>query len=769
MGTQMHRTSLFRDVTVRWVAILWIAFSFSGACTAAAQSLDLYVATNGNDSWSGRVASPTGKGSEGPFATLECARDEIRKLKRDGVRRPFTVWVRGGTYWIPQTFSLTADDSGTAEAPVVYQSYGKEKPVLIGGRPITGFHPYRNAILKADVGAQGFRGIYFRQLFFNDHRQIIARYPNFDPEHAYTGGYAYVAGKPIPMFVARSDDSRNQLQYKVSDARTWAHPADGEVIIFPRFNWINQELPIVSVNRETRTITLGKDAKYAIRPLDRYYVRNLFEELDWPGEWWLDRKTWTLYFWPPSPIAGATIYAPTTGNLIEIEPGAAWITIRGFTLEGADSSAVLVRDCLNCLIAGNRIRNIGGRLGSNSEPGIQSGAGIRIDGGKNCGVVGNDIYDVDNNGIALSGGSRDTLEPAGHYADNNYIHHIGILNGHGSGIYLDGVGLRVSHNLIHDTTRLGIFAGCADCMIEYNHIRDTNLETEDTGGIYLYGMGWSNRGNVIRYNFIEDTLGYGRRENMWISPYFSSAIYLDETASGVQVYGNILVRAPLGGVKMHGGRDNVIENNIIVDGDICQVDFSVLAKGSQADQLKQFSKYRANPAYKKYGNWAASDPQTMLRMQGDKFLRNIVLYKENRLNALNWPLPPPSSPQPSKIFLQSGAENIDIQDSDYNVIWHDGLPLDVDLPNVPHDKQWQQWRKKGMDTHSIIADPGFMDAAHDDYRLRPDSPALRLGFVPIPIHKIGPYASPLRAHWPIVEASGVREKPLPSITPVKNP
>ncbi|MCX8037052.1 MAG: hypothetical protein N3D11_08425, partial [Candidatus Sumerlaeia bacterium] len=85
-----------------------------------------------------------------------------------------------------------------------------------------------------------------------------------------------------------------------------------------------------------------------------------------------------------------------------------------------------------------------------------------------------------------------------------------------------------------------------------------------------------------------------------------------------------------------------------------------------------------------------------------------------------------------------------------NVVLREAVVLD----------EWESWKALGMDRHSIVADPRFVDESKDDYRLRADSPAFALGFQPIPVEKIGPYKDALRATWPIVEAEGAREKPL---------
>jgi hypothetical protein len=87
---------------------------------------------------------------------------------------------------------------------------------------------------------------------------------------------------------------------------------------------------------------------------------------------------------------------------------------------------------------------------------------------------------------------------------------------------------------------------------------------------------------------------------------------------------------------------------------------------------------------------------------------------------------------------------------------------DVSLTEVEYMDEWQSWLALGMDKNSKVADPLFVNAAKDDYRLKPESPAFKLGFKPIPVEKIGPYQSSQRVTWPIKEAEGAREKPLVS-------
>lgn len=703
---------------------------------------EFYVARGGNDAQPGTEAQP--------FATLERARDEARSARKRNPGAKIEIFVRSGTYELNETFRLGALDSGSREAPSIYRAYPGEKVLLIGGKRISGFVPHKGAILRTDVGAQGFTSE-FRQLFLAGKRMTLARYPNEDPVNP-NGGFAYVDG-PLPKdadkYKEKPEYRPRQICYKPVDARSWAHPELAEVIYFPWHNWLNISVPVASVDREQRLITLTKDVKThegypgGIRPGDRYFIYNVLEELDAPGEWYLDRAARTLYFWPPRPLEGLDVYAPTTENLIEIVD-ASWITLRGFTMECCDGFAVSLHGARDCLVAGNTIRNTaGGRVGG--------GGGVNVYRGERCGVVGNDIHDVGNLGIWLRGGDKETLAPGGHYADNNYLHHIGVLNAHGHGIKIEGVGLRVSHNLMHDITRSGLFGGGNDCLVEYNHIRHDNLMTEDTAG-YYNGGNWHVRGQIVRYNYVHDTLGYGRRGGKWITPNFAWGIYLDDDESGTLVYGNIVARTTLGGVHIHAGRDNRVENNIIIDCSRQQFQMSGhdpkyhdwLIQRKKAE----FAKYQGNPAYAKYPEVPALDPEKAWNMAGNQFVRNIVSYRAPG----------------AKLYQRSGdlAERENV--SDYNLVWHHGQPVTIAQSgpkDAPKEQTWEQWQQRGHDTHSLVGDPQFVNAEQDDYRLRESSPAFQMGFKPIPVDRIGPYEDELRASWPIVEAEGVREHPQP--------
>jgi len=626
----------------------------------AASGAEWFVAIDGNDAWSGTLPAPNTAHTDGPFATLPRARAEVRHAIAAGNAEPKTVQIRGGTYFLPESLKFTPEDSGTAAAPVVWTSFESEKPLLIGGRTITDWKPWKGAIQQANLEEQGFHTPDFKQLFFDGKRQPLARYPNYDPENPYGGGWAYADGKDLPMYEDVPGENKRTFHYRPEDTRTWSRPDEVEVFVFARFNWWNDIVRIASLDPEKRQITTARDCSYAIRPGDRYFFQNALEELDSPGEWYLDRKTAMLYFWPPSPLEHTPVFAPTTRTLIECAPKTSYLTFRGFTMECAEGNAVMLTGCDHCLIAANTIRNTGD----------MSGTAVVINGGTENGVVGNDISEVGRSCISLSGGDRKTLTPAGNYADNNYLHHFGVFYKQGVGVELIGVGNRVAHNLIHDGPRFGILHGGNKNLIEFNRIRHVSLETEDTGGIYSNGRDWlTPRGTVIRYNFISDVLGYGRAGDHWVSPYFAWGIYLDDNSAGVDVIGNIVTRCTRAGIHAHAARDCRVENNIWANNGQWQYDFHGWSTAQNfwtknvETMTKNYESVVNEPAWKgmrgmDYPPGEAPLPPNGYVTRGDEFLHNIVTYHDPKSQALS--------------VLQIPFSH---NRFDENLYWHDDLPL----------------------------------------------------------------------------------------------
>lgn len=701
-----------------------------------------FVALDGKDAWSGLLPSPRNDAKEGPFRTLERAQRAVRELAR-GKGLPkggVAVEIMPGLHELPATLSFGEADSGTPGSPVVWRGNDKETPVLVGGKRIRAWKPFRDKISKADVSAD-FSQLAFRQLFFNGKRQILARYPNFDTNNPYGGGWAYVAGS---MTDKEKPDSKSRFRFREQDRRTWAKAEEGEIFIFPGPNYRNNILPIQSVDAEKLTYTLARDADYAFRPVDRYYVRNVMEELDAPGEWYLDAAAKTLYFWPPSDLETGVVLAPTLERLIMVD-GARNLQFTGFTMECAEDSAFFFTNASDCLVAGHVIRNVVGK---------PTGMGaVVVVGGSNVGVVGNDIYEIGTTAIHLAGGERRGLIPSSHYAENNYIHHVGVVYTRGVGLNIDGVGQRASHNLIHDCPRFALIFYGNDHRIEYNRLRHMNIQTEDTGATYCWGRDFlTARGSVIAYNHISDSLGYGKKLDSWVSPYYAWGIYLDDDCCGVDVIGNIVVNANRAGIHFHNARDIVASNNLFINNGAHDLEMNGWT-ATHKFFLNNLSNFEASwrayaplQAWQKYRGLQKAPPAEAGFMVDNVIVKNIFYSTNEKANVYS---------------VRNFAWDRTTIDS--NIIWHpNGIPTVQGVKKDPQD-QWAEWQRLGFDRQSRIADPMFMDLANGDFRLKPGSPALALGFQSIPQEHIGPYADRLRATWPIREAEGVREHPITAI------
>ncbi|MBM4086932.1 MAG: right-handed parallel beta-helix repeat-containing protein, partial [Planctomycetes bacterium] len=495
-GSMEWRTGMTMVQPWQFIVLVLLAF------VAAAQAQDArpgpgryFVAVDGHDGWSGTLPAANADKTDGPFATLERARDEIRKLKAAGaLRGPTTVHVRGGMYEMASTFTLGPEDSGAADSPVVYRAYPNEKPVLVGARKVTGFQPYKGGILQCNVKGTALEGVVFRQLFFRGERMTMARYPNVDPKDPHGGAWAHVAateGKEIKDRLVCTDDV----------IKGWTKVQYADVCIHPSYGWGWSICPIKSVSREEKKISLARSTSYAIQVGDRYFVRNLLEELDAPGEWYLDRDAGVLYFWPPGDVAQGEARAPVVKTLVELN-GASYMTVRGFTLEACDGDAARIVNCESSQVAQCVIRNCGGW-------------GVVVQGGHKSGAMGNDIYATGAGGVNLSGGDRKTLERGDNFATNNYIHHIAeFQKTYHTGVNVTGVGNTASHNLIHDCYHQGILMGGNENTVEFNIVHHTNLGSEDTGGLYMSSRDWSQRGNIIRQNIFHHVGGFGKT-NAW--------------------------------------------------------------------------------------------------------------------------------------------------------------------------------------------------------------------------------------------------------------
>jgi hypothetical protein len=216
---------------------------------AAPAPLTLYVATNGNDHWSGRLAVPNQARTDGPLSSLAGARDRIRS-ERTG-NQPVQVLVRGGTYSLAAPFVLEPQDSGSAEAPVVYAAFQKDKPVFSGGRAITGFRQTGN-LWETTIPEVKAGHWYFRQLFVNGQRRQRARSPN--------SGYYRIAklipGPPIPN---AKPVARDKFVFAPGDLQPWERLNDVNLVLM--HSWETSIHPLKSVDTVSNIVEFAAPMK----------------------------------------------------------------------------------------------------------------------------------------------------------------------------------------------------------------------------------------------------------------------------------------------------------------------------------------------------------------------------------------------------------------------------------------------------------------------------------------------------------------------------
>jgi parallel beta-helix repeat protein len=313
-----------------------------------------------------------------------------------------------------------------------------------------------------------------------------------------------------------------------------------------------------SVDAGGRTISLGRRPGQgpAVRMGQWFYAQNVLAELDRPGEWYLDRDSGVLYFWPPAPLSSGKAIVSVVRDLVRCD-GVANVTLRGLLVEAGRGSAVVVHGGQNVRVVGCTIRNMGNWA-------------VKVTGGAGHAVVGCDIYQTGQGGAHLEGGDRKTLTAGGHLADNNHIHHTARWDPvYQQAITVFGVGNRATHNLIEHVPHVAVGFTGNEQTIEYNEIYDAVFQSNDAGAIYTSPPDetWSMRGHKIRYNYLHDIQGFEAKGAM--------GVYLDDCFSSADISGNIFYDVATG-ILIGGGRDNLMTNNLFLR---CRSAFSIDARG----------------------------------------------------------------------------------------------------------------------------------------------------------------------------------------------
>lgn len=521
------------------------------AMAARLSALDLYVAASGSDQNPGTSAAP--------LATLAKARDKIRDLRVGGglPDQGVTVWIGAGTYDQTEALVFGRQDSGTADKPIIYSARDGEMVRLTGARrlaPDWFARVDRNSPDWTRMDPDGRKNVYGVDLRAHGITDFGILRPGGFHIHSVSGLELVIDGRP--MILARwphagqalartvSAPSNSRIVYSGDRPGRWAEAKDGWLHGLWNTAWADFHVQLASVDVATRTINFTEPpAQFGTGANHPYYAYNLLEELDRPGEYYLDRDNGMLYLWPPVDLAGSVIQVTMLeDNLLEVDR-AEHLIFRGLTLEASRGPLLQIAE-------GNAVRVEGCLLRAGGE----YAASVT---GTDCGLDHCEIVDCGEDGVILGGGSRASLTPGRNFVSNCRIRRVARTNWtyHPAINFDGGCGNVASHNLIEDLPHAAILFSGNNHRIEYNEIRRVCRLTSDAGAVYS-GRDWGYRGNVIRYNFIHDI--HSNMEGQG-----TQGVYLDDCMSSAEVFGNVFYRIDGGAVFCGGGRDNVTRNNIM--------------------------------------------------------------------------------------------------------------------------------------------------------------------------------------------------------------
>jgi len=673
----------------------------STCLSVSAAPRELFVSPRGDD---GNVGT-----KQQPFRTLLRAMQAVRELRHPagGV----TVFLRGGTYELTEKLTFRPEDSGTATSPVTYASYPGERAVLSGGRRIAGLwrqspgKPY----LETPVPEAREGKWVFNSLYVNGRSRERARTPNW-------GEKVFRAEERAP-----GEDERQAFRYRPGDIdASWSNLNDADLVLLcswtPTLHRIEEVLPDRRVVRFHSSHTRAVDAW---EQHFRYYVSNVFEALDQPGEWYLNQHTGVLYYYPlpGEDLATAEVVAPTVKSRL--------VEFLGDVSGGGFVEHLQFRDL--------DFRHVDGDLdrynGMYRQGHMFLDAAIYAQGLRSSAFVNCEIAQVGEYAIELADGCRDNRvehchiwdvgagamqlgvtdlnrllgdrapasgedwhserEVLANVIDNNFIHRLGTL-WHGCyGIVNRFASLtQLTHNEITDThwDAIGLDARwnwkgetySHGNVVAYNHLHHLGLRYHtDAGGVYEFGP----LDTHIHHNLIHDTVAY---------PYICgyAGVYLDEQSRGALVENNLVYNVDWFAYFQHKGMDNTFRNNIGAfarDG--------LFFRGGLNDQ------WRANYC-ETYRNVYVANDAVALRNAWEPGLKPPVLHD--------------------------------------NLYFSLATGTDVAFAG----KSFAEWQAQGLDQGSVVGDPGFVDPARYDFSLKPAAAATKgVGFVPFDdeIKKAGLY------------------------------
>ncbi|WP_270088187.1 right-handed parallel beta-helix repeat-containing protein [Sphingobacterium sp. SYP-B4668] len=575
----------------------FILILFIGTVSAQ-KDRQFFVSPTGNDKALGTL--------DKPFATLERARTAVKKVLQTKKGGAINVYFRGGEYYFKSSVFFDEHDSGSEVAPVTYAAYQDETVSFSGGisLPIHSAVPVKdkailarftasakNQILQINLKKAGItdygqltpRG-FLRpyepaplELFVNKEALSISRFPN---------DTLMQMGKVLdPGSVPRNEDFSQRggkFHFLNDQPSRWTQAKDIWISGFFHYGYADDAVQVANIDLNNKVITTKQETLYGFKSgakFNKFFAYNLMEEIDRPGEYYLDRSSGILYFYPLSTDLKTIEVSMLEAPLVQLK-GASYIHFdklifecsRGMGLYIENGEANRIESCI--------FRNLGivaVTMGKGVEPFkqlVHEGDGVvasaqlggltshiyknttfNREAGTNHIISNCEIYNIGSGGISMGGGDRLTLEKGNNQVVNCTIHDFNRLNrSYRAGINIDGVGNIIRNNEIYNCPGSAVLLHGNDHLIEYNAIHHAVTDGDDMGAIY-YGRDPSEQGNIVRYNFFHHI---GNDHGLIV------AVYHDDGACGMEVTGNVFYKAGTKNILLGGGSDNVYRNNIFI-------------------------------------------------------------------------------------------------------------------------------------------------------------------------------------------------------------
>jgi hypothetical protein len=686
--------------SLQWLTFLLLSLFF---VDVSGQSYKLYLSPHGNDASTG--STPTRA-----LATLQKARDLARMYKKRRPSDTIFVYLLKGEYIIKEPLLLTAADGGTPEAPVIYSAFKSDKVVLSGGEKITGWRKFKNSIWVADLPKVKANDWSFTQLFVNGRERKRARLPK-------TGFYR-VKGFPDGDLKAGYQTPSKRFEYKPGDIRPdWKNVQDIDIVVY--HFWTDTHLTIQSVDDKSNVVHFKyPSGKVFTDDFNndgaRYVVENVWEGLQDPGDWYLDKNEGKVYYIPTAgeDMGKVEVWAPVTSGFIDLVGDAmagkpiSDIEFRNINFQYAN--VLLPAGNTNDAQGSSRIAAIINLKGA--QRCVFDNCSITNTGGFAFNVEGGSAYNrFTNNRITniAAGAFKMNGGKAGEHPLSQTHHNVISDNeiGYYGTVFPSAVGVLLMHarnnEVVHNHIHHGFYTGVSlgwewgyqrsvsrDNIVANNYIHHIGQGLlSDMGAVYTLGV---SPGTVIRNNLIHDVDSHN---------YGGWGIYNDEGSTHILVENNVVYNTKFAGYNIHYAKEITVRNNIFALG-----------------KLQQVNRTRVDPHQSVY------------------FENNIIYWKEGKLLDGNW------EDKPYDFYFNpisnSGSKKVNSTfEMDYNIYYNPNLQSDSVVFSKWNLKEWQG---KGKDTHSSFTNPLFTNPAAFDFTLQKNSPALKMGFQQINLENVGP-------------------------------